>query len=279
MPVKLNRFQTELLIYFADADPKRRTVSDAARFFSKPKSTVVYTLAAMRGLGLVQHAAGRKSALTVTGIKVAEQYKSRLSSLKKYMIYQDISPEEADENAMLALISGFSDEFLKRIDEQAVRMTLKEAFSGRSSFDGRELCSNLKEGRHSFPFVLFRENAKNGDNISMGNNGFEHPSQLIINGESRQVYLKIKTISAKSALSGSLMEGRINRLQYREGGEFYDAGFDGRYVFFPASSLCCTSTGTGRDMMIHCSAYLKIQCSVGEIHMPESKAIFTMFIL
>ena len=133
MPVKLNRFQTELLIYFADADPKRRTVSDAARFFSKPKSTVVYTLAAMRGLGLVQHAAGRKSALTVTGIKVAEQYKSRLSSLKKYMIYQDISPEEADENAMLALISGFSDEFLKRIDEQAVRMTLKEAFSGRRS--------------------------------------------------------------------------------------------------------------------------------------------------
>ena len=36
--------------------------------------------------------------------------------------------------------------------------------------------------------------------------------------------------------------------------------------------------GKGRDTLLHGSVCLKMQCSVGDMHMPESTAIFTMFI-
>lgn len=74
------------------------------------------------------------------------------------------------------------------------------------------------------------------------------------------------------------MEGRIQKLQYLYDGEFRDGGIDGRYVFFPVTALRFISMGKGRDTLLHGSVCLKMQCSVGDMHMPESTAVFTMFI-
>ena len=57
-----------------------------------------------------------------------------------------------------------------------------------------------------------------------------------------------------------------------------DGGIDGRYVFFPVTALRFISMGKGRDTLLHGSVCLKMQCSVGDMHMPESTAVFTMFI-
>ena len=78
--------------------------------------------------------------------------------------------------------------------------------------------------------------------------------------------------------SKNKMEGRIQKLQYLYDGEFRDGGIDGRYVFFPVTALRFISMGKGRDTLLHGSVCLKMQCSVGDMHMPESTAVFTMFI-
>ena len=74
------------------------------------------------------------------------------------------------------------------------------------------------------------------------------------------------------------MEGRVNKLQYLYEGEFRDAGIDGRYAYFPVTALNFISMGKGRDTLLHGSMCLRMQCSVGDLHMPESTAVFTLFI-
>ncbi len=80
-------------------------------------------------------------------------------------------------------------------------------------------------------------------------------------------------MSAPSALTGQLMEGRIKSLSYQLNGKLTNAEQEGRYFCFPAKALQFISMGSGRDIVLHGSVCMQMQCSVGIIHMPESLAI------
>lgn len=112
----------------------------------------------------------------------------------------------------------------------------------------------------------------------MGNQGFEHPCEWIVKNHKGMIYLTVRVVSARSAMDGKTMEGRVNRVQYLLDGEFRDAGRDGRYVYFPVTALQFISMGKGRDTLLHGSVCLKMQCTAGEIHMPESIAVLTVLI-
>lgn len=157
-------------------------------------------------------------------------------------------------------------------------MRLKEIFAGHRDFHGGDICNYLKDGSYYFPFIIYREQIKNHNNLSMANRGFENPCELIVKDHEGLVYLAVKTVSAESMSSGKKMEGRVNKMQYLYDGEFRDGGIDGRYVYFPVTALNFIAMGKGRDTLLHGSVCLKMQCSVGDMHMPESSAIFTMFI-
>lgn len=220
----------------------------------------------------------RKTVLTASGKKLAEKCRGQMKILEQYMQYQDIPPVQIKENALRALSAGFSDEFMERLAEQEGRMRLKEIFAGRRDFHGGDICNYLKDGSYYFPFIIYREQIKNHNNLSMANRGFENPCELIVKDHEGLVYLAVKTVSAESMSSGKKMEGWVNKMQYLYDGEFRDGGIDGRYVYFPVTALNFIAMGKGRDTLLHGSVCLKMQCSVGDMHMPESTAICTMFI-
>ncbi len=278
MSENLNGIQIQLLLYFLEAEPKKRTVTDAARYLNKPKSTLTHILDSLDELSLMERVEGRKSVLTTAGKRTAQQLLHQRKILEQYMQYQDIPPAQIKENALRALSAGFSDEFMARLAEQEGRMHLKEIFAGHRDFHGGDICNYLKDGSYYFPFIIYREQIKNHNNLSMANKGFENPCELIVKDHEGLVYLAVKTVSAESMSSGKKMEGRVNKMQYLYDGEFRDGGIDGRYVYFPVTALNFIAMGKGRDTLLHGSVCLKMQCSVGDMHMPESTAIFTMFI-
>lgn len=278
MSEKLSAVQIQFLLYFLEAEPKKRTLSYAARYLNKPKSTLTHVLDSLETMALMERAETRKSALTAAGQSVARELLHRRRILEQYMQYNDIPPAQIKENALRALTAGFSDNFIERLTEQADRMRLKEIFAGRRSFYGGEICDHLSDGSYYFPFIIYREQIKNHNNISMANRGFENPCELIVKDHKGLIYLAVKTLSAESMSSGKRMEGRINKIQYLYDGEFRNGGIDGRYVYFPVTALHFISMGKGRDTLLHGSVCLKMQCSVGELHMPESAAVFTAFI-
>jgi len=57
-----------------------------------------------------------------------------------------------------------------------------------------------------------------------------------------------------------------------------DAERNGDTVCFPAECLQFLNIGSGVDQILHGSVCLKMKCSVGLMHMPESTAIFTVLI-
>ena len=259
MSENLNGIQIQLLLYFLEAEAKKRTVTDAARYLNKPKSTLTHILDSLDELALMERVEGRKSVLTAAGEKTAQELLHRRKILEQYMQYQDIPPAQIKENALRALSAGFSDEFMARLAEQESRM-------------------HLKDGSYYFPFIIYREQIKNHNNLSMANKGFDNPCELIVKDHEGLVYLSVKTMSAESMSSGKKMEGRVSKMQYLYDGEFWNGGIDGRYVYFPVTALNFIAMGKGRDTLLHGSVCLKMQCSVGDMHMPESTAIFTMFI-
>ena len=278
MPENLNGIQIKLLLYFLEAEPKKRTVTDAARYLNKPKSTLTHILDSLDELALMERVESRKSVLTAAGKRTAQELLHQRKILEQYMQYQDIPPAQVKENALRALSAGFSDEFMDRLTEQEGRMRLKEIFAGHRDFHGGDICNYLKDGSYYFPFIIYREQIKNHNNLSMANRGFENPCELIVKDHEGLVYLAVKTVSAESMSSGKKMEGRVNKMQYLYDGEFRDGGIDGRYVYFPVTALNFIAMGKGRDTLLHGSVCLRMQCSVGDMHMPESTAVFTMFI-
>lgn len=278
MPETLTPFQIQLLLYYLEAEPKKRTVTDSARILGTTKWAVTRALDALEKQDVVERQENRKTVLTASGKKLAEKCRGQMKILEQYMQYQDIPPAQIKENALRALSAGFSDEFMDRLAEQEGRMRLKEIFAGRRDFHGGDICNYLKDGSYYFPFIIYREQIKNHNNLSMANRGFENPCELIVKDHEGLVYLAVKTVSAESMSSGKKMEGRVNKMQYLYDGEFRDGGIDGRYVYFPVTALNFIAMGKGRDTLLHGSVCLKMQCSVGDMHMPESTAIFTMFI-
>lgn len=278
MPETLTPFQIQLLLYYLEAEPKKRTVTDSARILGTTKWAVTRALDALEKQDVVERQENRKTVLTASGKKLAEKCRGQMKILEQYMQYQDIPPVQIKENALRALSAGFSDEFMERLAEQEGRMRLKEIFAGHRDFHGGEICNHLKDGSYYFPFIIYREQIKNHNNLSMANKGFENPCELIVKDHEGLVYLAVKTVSAESMSSGKKMEGRVNKMQYLYDGEFRDGGIDGRYVYFPVTALNFIAMGKGQDTLFHGSVCLKMQCSVGDMHMPESAAIFTMFI-
>ena len=171
--------QIQLLLYYLTAEPSKRTVTDSARSLNVSKWVVTRTLDTLEKLNIVERLENRKTVLTVPGVKLAEKYQKQRKVLEKYMQYQDIPPAQIKDNALRALAAGFSDEFMDRLAEQESRMHIKEIFAGRRDFHGGDICNYLRDGSYYFPFIIYREQIKNHNNLSMANRGFENPCEVI----------------------------------------------------------------------------------------------------
>ena len=89
MSENLKGIQIQLLLYFLEAEPKKRTVTDAARYLNKPKSTLTHILDSLDELSLMERVEGRKSVLTTAGKRTAQQLLHQRKILEQYMQYQD----------------------------------------------------------------------------------------------------------------------------------------------------------------------------------------------
>lgn len=126
--------------------------------------------------------------------------------------------------------------------------------------------------------MIYREQVKNNSNISMANEGFEHPCTLYVNDGVGIVQLRSLSLSARSAKDGKMVHGKVNKIEYFDSGDFISAELYGNVISFPADVLNFINMGSGVGQVMHGSVCLKMQCSCGIIHMPESKAIFTILI-
>lgn len=277
MSGSLDVLKLRILLCFLESEEKGCTVTGIAKILGEEKYTISRMLMALEKDGLVDRTDIRNPKMTEKGTQEAKRYAERIEITLNRLLYEGVDLESARSDSFYwALYS--TDKTMETVRATEQRYRIKYELRGQSRFSGDLLCRRFQDGSYQFPFLIYREKWKEGSNLSMANNGFEHLCVLYIENGVGVVRLRAVRMNQRSALTGKPMAGRVKNLQYLENGVFYDVEKNGDIISFPASALNFINIGSGSGQMLHGSVCLKMECSVGEIHMPQSKAIFTLFI-
>lgn len=278
MSNELDILRMQVLVSFLNESPKLCTVTGLAKTLGEGKQKISRQLTALEEEGLIDKSDPRHPKLTAEGKKMAEYYEERRSIALNHLLYEGLEMDKALHDADVWAVFN-SDETMQviRNAEQTYRAKY-ELRKRTAAFDGDAFCSYFADGEYTFPFLFYREEVKNGSNLSMANEGFDHPCTLSVKNGRGMVRLKAVNMSAESPKTGREMRGKIRSLEYWDKKGYVRAKEDGDWFCFPAKVLQILSMGEGIGQILHGSVCLKMQCTVGTAHMPESTAIFTIII-
>lgn len=268
-----------VLLAFYQMDKESCTVMNISRMLGQEHYVISRIITGLEKEALIKKETPRKPVLTEKGLETARRYASRMELTLNHLLYEGVSMENARNDAYHWALSN-TDETMAVIANAEEKYRVKYELRNKKSFDGRELCRKMKEGTYRFPFIIYKEQiGKNeNSNISMANAGFEHPCELVVHDGMGTIHMRALTISANSGKSGILMQGKVKTVKYNYNNSYIDAEKNGDTICFPAECLNFLNIGSGVDQILHGSVCLKMKCSVGVIHMPESTAIFTILI-
>ena len=276
MADNLDILRLRVLMSFLKED-ETCTVGGIARTLNETKQRISRVIIAMDEDGLIDRSNSRHPVLTQKGMEKDLFYNERINISLDHLIYEGVSIENAKNDAYHWALYN-TDETMDIIRKSEERFHIKYELRGQERFNGDVLCQKMEDGDYQLPFIIYREHVQNNSNISMANDGFEHPCVISVRNGVGTVQLKAISISASSGATGKSMRGRIRSLRYFQNNEFIGAENSGNILSFPASALNFVNIGEGAGQILHGTVCLKMLCTVGQVHMPESTAIFTILI-
>lgn len=276
MPEEMSSLKAKLLIYLLGAEGRSCTITHLATVFCVAKSTVSRSAEWCRNQNIIERNEDRSIALTTYGRQLAKLYLHRRNICREFLLAEGVPQKSAEQDAIHFAVAG-SEDSLSVLERFAEMHRIKQSLGNQLCLSGREFCEVLQDGSYPFSFLFYRCKCREQCAISpsMANKGFVHPGELVVKNKNGLIILKAKPIEHVSALSGFKVQGILQNLQYKEGGRFKEAGKEADTFYFPASGVEFLNVGAGR--LFQGSTILKMSCSAGVIHMPESTAIFTMF--
>lgn len=277
MPDSPDILKLRVLLCFLREDEKDCTVMEIARTLGKEHYTVSRAIAVLEKEGLISREKPRKPKLTKIGRIQAEKYSERIAITMSHLLYEGVNIESAQNDAYHWALYN-TDDTMKIISNAEEKCRVKYELRDQKQFSGALLCKRLKDGEYRFPFIIYREKVKDGSNISMANEGFEHPCILSVKDGVGMIRLKAVEVTANSGSTGLAMHGHVNKLKYFDSGIYISADRNGHVLSIPASALSFKNIGEGIGQILHGLVCLRMQCNVGIIHMPESTAFFTILI-
>lgn len=279
MPESLEILKMRALICFLNEDPALCTVTGLADILGEGKQKISRLLMSLEKEGLLDRSDLRRPRLTQAGREQAAYYEKRTNIVLNHLLYEGLDLNDAEHDAY-AWARFSSERGMEIIKSSEQRYRAKYELRRQKEFGGEELCRHLADGEYSFPFLIYRETVRGGTNLSMANEGFRHPCVLRVADGRGQIVLQPVDLSAKSPLTGQKMNGRVRKLTILQpDGVFMRAEEDGENLAFSADVLHFLNIGEGgMGQILHGSVCMRMQCSVGTMHMPESTAIFTIMI-
>ena len=240
-----------VLLAFYQMDEESRTVMNISRMLVEEHYVVSRVISGLEKEGLIERKTPRKPVLTAKGKEKAEKYSKRMELTLNHLLYEGVSMENARNDAYHWALNN-TDETMAVIANTEEKYRVKYELRDNKNFSGKELCKKMNDGTYRFPFIIYKEQIGNNQNTNIS--------------------------MANSRKSGMLMQGKVQTVKYNYNNSFIDVEKNGDAICFPAECLNFLNIGSGVDQILHGSVCLKMKCSVGIIHMPESVAIFTILI-
>lgn len=266
-----------VLLCFLQTDEGLPTVTGISRTLGEEKYKISRAIQALEKEGWIQREDARRLHLTEKGKKMAQKYAERMEITISHLLYEGVDVETASRDAFYWTLYN-SDKTMDVIRASEERCRVKYEMRNKNDFTGDKLCQKMKDGVYQMPFLIYREKFWRGSNISMANDGFEHPCTLTVKDGMGTVRIHAVEIVVRSPKTGMKMRGKVKRLKYYDGYEYVNAETNGDVLSFPAEVMKFVNVGSGMGQILHGSVCLKMTCTAGVLHMPESVAIFTMLI-
>lgn len=266
-----------VLLCFLRAEEKDCTVMEIARTLRTEHYSVSRAMKALEKEGLISREKPRKLCLTEKGRILAEKYDERIHITTSHLLYEGVHMESAAKDAYYWALYN-TEETMEVIRSAEEKYRVKYELRDQKQFGGDMLCKRLKDGEYSFPFIIYREHAREGSNISTSNERFEHPCVLSVRDGVGTLSLRALDTLVLSSDSGKMVRRQIENLKYLEYGSDINADRSGNVLFIPASALQFKNVGDGMGQILHGQVCMKIRCTEGTKSLPESKVIFTIFI-
>lgn len=266
-----------IMMCFLNSSEENCKVMGISRTLGENKQKISRTMINMEKEGLLDRTNPRAPILTEEGRKQAERYLERVTVAQNHLLYEGVDIENAKRDAGYWALYC-SEALMDVIRASDERYRVKHELRNKKQFSGTTLCKKLKDGTYHFPFMIYRETVKDNNNISMANEGFEHPCTLCVKNGIGFVQLRVMSISKKLILSSKTMRGEVSKMEYYDSGNFNSAEFHGNVISFPADTLKFVNMGTGVGQILHGSVLIKMRYTCDFAHLPESNAIFTILI-
>ena len=271
------KLKLQVLMALYENEDSERNVSSIAKSLNEKNYKISRILSTLEQEGLADKTVERHPRLTEGGMEMIKCYKYKVDIFINHLLYEGISEKNARKDAVMWALNT-SDETMKVLDEANERYRIKNELRGECAFSGNILCKLMRDGDYKFSYVFYRMCSEDGNVLSMANNGFENPCTLSVRKGKGSIRLKAKRVSANSAVNGHMMMGEVSRVMYFDGIDYKEAVKEGDEILIPANTIQFVNTGTGIGQFMNGTVNMKMQCSVGNMHMPESVALFSVTI-
>lgn len=277
MSENIDILKLRILLCFYNEDVGNCNVTNIARTLGIEKYTVSRMLKALEQEGLINRSNSRMPILTEYGLQEAQKYAERIKITTNHLRYEGVDSDSAQRDAMYWALYN-SERTMDAIRATEEQYRVKYELRDEKMFTGRKLCKKMQDGVYQFPFLIYREHALNGNNLSMANSAFENPCTLSVKNGVGMVKLWTKSVTAKSPATGKMMCGQIKTLRYLDHGTYVNAEIHGNVISFPADVLQFVNIGSKEGQILHGSVFLQMESNADKMHMPEVAAILTILI-
>lgn len=277
MPDTPDILRVRVLLCFLKLSADDCTVTGISRTLNVEKYKISRTVIALGNDGYINREDVRNPILTPMGYQEAVRYSERIDVTLNHLLYEGVDIENAKRDAFyLALYC--SDKTMSAVRATEERYRVKYELRGQKQFSGSTFCKRLHDGCYQLPFLICSEHAKNGNNLSVLNEGFEHPCSLCVENGAGTIKLRSRIMTVMSRQSGESVQQQIKCMKYSYFDRFISAESNGSVFTFSADCLNFVNIDSGVGQILYGSVCLQLEYSGGSVHIPESTAIFTILI-
>lgn len=274
----LSDIKLKLLMDFHSLKDDERTITKISKALGMKKYEVSRQVSQLCEMGYMERLESREIALTEQGKELSDKLAKRQISAENHLVYEGVPREIACKDAVIWAMNC-TDETFNAIEKWESHYIIKSYFPKNASFTGKKLCEKIENGSFEFPFVIYRDNVRNMSNISMANKGFCHPCEVVVKNGEGTLILRVQPMEENSRLTGEKIFGKVAHLEYFENGNWCEASYLNDTIRIPMTALQFLNIGDDvASLILHGSLCLKITSTCGEVHMPESTAIFTLLV-
>lgn len=264
MPPLTNR-QKEYLLLYALRNGRDRGITEAAEVFQVSKTSAFMVTSVLEEQGMIQKDVNGVIRLTESGWEAIRNELRYQRELARWLASDlGLIPMKADQAARHMAVY---------LEEEALEAILAHVRIGGTPRDSdwQAGIPDLELGTYVLPFLVCKRGSRE---VSMGDQGFQKPAELIKTEDGCVIGLRPKWIHYKPPYKKAL-QGCLARMWYQLGSTWYELEQDeeGRHLL-PEQALCCETGPEGLVGVVR----IRARASVGIAKMPESEADIVFFL-